>query len=104
MDSRNSREPIEPVPGGVRIRVRVQPRASKTEVVGRHGDAIRIRLNAPPVDGAANEALVRFLADLLDVARSAVTLEQGHTGRTKVLRVEATDASLAARRLLPGDS
>jgi uncharacterized protein YggU (UPF0235/DUF167 family) len=73
-------------------------------VVGRHGDAIRIRLNAPPVDGAANDALVRFLADLLGVARAAITLEHGHTGRLKVLRVEGADAALAARRLLPDDS
>lgn len=55
--------------------MRVQPRASRTEVAGPYGDAVRIRLTAPPVDGAANEALVRFLAERLEVPRSAVRIE-----------------------------
>jgi uncharacterized protein (TIGR00251 family) len=79
--------------------VRVQPRASRTELAGRHGDALKIRLAAPPVDGAANEALVRFLADRLDVSRSAVRLEAGATGRTKVLAVAGIGVAAAMRRL-----
>jgi uncharacterized protein (TIGR00251 family) len=66
--------PISPSATGVRLRLRIQPRASREEVVGVSGDAIRIRLTAPPVDGAANEALVRFLALRLEVPRSAVEL------------------------------
>jgi len=93
--------PITPMPGGVRIRIHVQPRASTTEVSGLHGDAIKIRLQAAPVDGGANEALIRFLADRLDVARSAVTLESGHTGRAKLVRVEGVTVEVAAGRLGP---
>ena len=59
--------------------VHVVPRAKVTEVAGRHGDAIRIRLAAPPVDGAANVELVRFLAERLDVSRGAVAIVGGTT-------------------------
>jgi uncharacterized protein YggU (UPF0235/DUF167 family) len=68
-------------------------------VAGVAGEAIRVRLTAAPVDGAANEALVRFLAARLDVARSAVTLVSGHTGRAKLVEVEGLSADEAGRRL-----
>jgi hypothetical protein len=68
-------------------------------VVGRYGDAIKIRLQAPPVDGAANEELVRFLAERLGVPRSAVRIVSGESGRRK--RVEITGAGPdAGERLL----
>jgi uncharacterized protein (TIGR00251 family) len=70
-----------------RLTVWVQPRASRTEVAGKHGDLIKIRLAAPPVDGAANEELVRFVAEKLGVAKSAVRLVAGHNGRRKTLEV-----------------
>jgi len=79
--------------------VRVQPRASRTEVAGPHGDAVRIRLTAPPVDGAANEALVRFLAERLEVPRSAVRIEGGTSGRSKVVAIDGIDPDTAIRRL-----
>jgi uncharacterized protein (TIGR00251 family) len=79
--------------------VRVQPRASRTELAGRHGDALKVRLAAPPVDGAANEALVRFLAERLDVSRSAVWLEAGAAGRTKIVAVTGIGIAAAMRRL-----
>jgi uncharacterized protein (TIGR00251 family) len=79
--------------------VRVQPRASSTELAGRHADALKVRLRAPPVDGAANEALVRFLAERLDVPRSAVRIEVGTTGRSKVVAVEGISLETASRRL-----
>ena len=88
-----------PVAGGVRLRIRVQPRASRTEVAGPHGDELRIRLAAPPVDGAANEALVRFLAERLGVARSRVTIVAGHTGRSKLVEVEGIGPDAALPRL-----
>ncbi|HET9038693.1 MAG TPA: DUF167 domain-containing protein [Gemmatimonadales bacterium] len=91
---------IDATPTGIRLRVRVQPRASRTEVAGPYGDALRIRLAAPPVDGAANEALVRFLAERLGVARSAVRIEAGASGRSKVVAVEGIDPETAARRLV----
>jgi uncharacterized protein (TIGR00251 family) len=70
-------------------------------VVGRHGDAIKIRLRAPPVDGAANEELVRFLAERLGVPRASVRIVSGTTGRRKRIEVTGLDPE-AAKRLLTG--
>lgn len=75
----------------VRLVVHVQPRAKRTEIQGRHGDAIKIRLAAPPVDGAANEELVRFLADLLGVPRSRVTISGGLTARRKTVDIDGVN-------------
>ena len=91
--------PISPTAGGVRLRLRVQPRASREELAGLAGGAIRIRLTAPPVDGAANEALVRFLASRLEVSRSAVELVGGRSGRSKLVEVTGISLAEAARRL-----
>ncbi|KPK03839.1 MAG: hypothetical protein AMS20_09760 [Gemmatimonas sp. SG8_28] len=74
------------------LSVHVQPRASRTEVTGWHGDAVKIRLAAPPVDGAANAALIAFLAERLGVPRAAVTVVAGATARRK--RVAITGRSL----------
>ena len=90
---------IEGTADGIRLRVRVQPRASRTELAGRHGDALKIRLTAPPVEGAANEALLRFLAERLGVARSAVRLAAGAGGRAKVVAVEGVSVDAARARL-----
>jgi uncharacterized protein (TIGR00251 family) len=73
--------------GAVRFSVRVQPRASRTEVAGVQGDAVRVRVQAPPVDGAANEALVAFLAESLGVPRRDVHIVGGATSRTKLVEV-----------------
>jgi uncharacterized protein (TIGR00251 family) len=77
----------------------VQPRASRDEIAGLAGGAIRVRLTAPPVEGAANEALLRFLAARLCVPRSALTLVSGHTGRAKVVAVGGVSAEEVGRRL-----
>ena len=82
------------------IVVHVVPRAKVTEVAGRHGDAIRIRLAAPPVDGAANAELVRFLAERLGVPRSAVTIVRGATARRKTVSIEGVDAARVVHTLL----
>ncbi|MFI5278974.1 MAG: DUF167 domain-containing protein [Gemmatimonadales bacterium] len=82
-----------------RLIVHVQPRAKKSEVAGRHGDAIKVRLQAPPVDGAANEELVRFLAETLGVARRAVTIVGGFTSRRKTVEIEGLGAEDLAARL-----
>ena len=79
--------------------MRVQPRASRTELAGRYGDALKIRLAASPVDGAANEALVRFLAERLNVPRSSVALMAGAGARAKVLAVTGIGLEQAVRRL-----
>lgn len=73
---------------GVRFNVHVQPRASRSEVVGVHGDALKVRLSAPPVEGAANEALVELLAGLLAVGRRAVRIVAGASARAKVVEVD----------------
>jgi len=80
--------------------VRVVPRASLTEVVGRHSDAVRIRVAAPPVDGAANDALVRFLAKRLDVPRAAVRIIRGDTSPRKTVTIEGLTNETALHRLL----
>jgi uncharacterized protein (TIGR00251 family) len=82
------------------IVVHVVPRARTTEVAGRHGDAIRIRLAAPPVDGAANAELVRFLAERLGVPRSAVSIIRGAAARRKTVTVEGVTTDAAVRVLL----
>ena len=69
------------------LEVRVQPRASRTEFAGVLGDRLRVRLQAPPVDGRANAALVEFLADAFEVPRARVTIEHGLSGRDKRVRV-----------------
>lgn len=85
--------------GAARFGVRVQPRASRSEIVGEHGGALRVRLSAPPVDGAANEALVDLLARALDVPRRAIRIVGGHGSRGKTVEVEGVDAA-AVRRLV----
>ena len=91
---------FRPTGSGVRFVVQVQPRASRTEVVGVHGDALKVRVAAPPVDGAANEELSRYLAKQLGVAASAVQVVGGATGRRKIVEVAGITAEEARTRLL----
>lgn len=78
--------------GAVRFAVRVVPRASRTEIAGIHAGGLKIRLQAPPVDGAANQALVEFLASALHVSRSAVRIVSGNASRSKVVEVHGIQA------------
>jgi len=84
-----------------RLDVRVQPRASRNEIVGVQGGALRVRLTAPPVDGAANEALIRLLAGELGVARRQVRIVAGATSRNKVVEVDAVTPDALRRILTP---
>lgn len=77
------------IEGGWSLTIRVQPGAARSEVVGPHGDALRVRVASPPVDGKANAELVRFLAEHLGVAKAAVEVTRGHTSRTKVVTVRS---------------
>jgi uncharacterized protein (TIGR00251 family) len=79
--------------------VHVQPRASRTEVVGRHGHAIKIRVAAPPVNGAANEELVRFLAERLGVRRAFVRVASGTSARDKRIEIDGLNTARALERL-----
>ncbi len=83
----------------MRLQVQVQPRASRTEVAGPHGGALRIRLAAPPVDGEANAELVAFLARRLGVPKAAVTIVRGESGRRKVVAVAGVGVAEAAAAL-----
>jgi uncharacterized protein (TIGR00251 family) len=78
------------------LEVRVQPRASRTEFAGLMGDRLRVRLNAPPVDGRANAALLEFVADACGLPKSRVTLEKGQTGRDKRVRLHGLETVPAA--------
>ncbi|MGH7538989.1 MAG: DUF167 domain-containing protein [Gemmatimonadales bacterium] len=82
----------------------VVPRARATQIVGRHGDAIRIRLAAPPVDGAANAELIRFLAERLGVPRRAVSIARGRTGRRKTVAIDGLATAAVERALSSGRS
>ena len=72
------------------VAVHAQPGAKKSAIAGLHGDALKIRIAAPPVDGRANEAIIAFLADRFGVARSAVSLERGDSARRKLFRIRGT--------------
>lgn len=91
---------IKDTADGVELTLKVVPRASRTEVAGEHGDALKIRLQAPPVDGKANAALLEFLSDALDVPRARISLVRGETGRTKTIRIAGLSASEATARLM----
>ena len=91
---------IEQKGSAVRIRVRAQPRAARTEVSGAHGDELKIRIAAPPVDGAANAELVRFIAKQLGVAPSRVHVLRGDSGRSKVVEIDDANADDVRATLL----
>ncbi len=82
------------------VTVHAQPKAKKTEIIGVHGEALKIKVAAPPVDGAANDELIRFFAQLFDVSKSQVRLKQGSTGRKKVVEVEGATAAQLTEILL----
>jgi len=72
-------------PDGISFKVFVQPKSSKNTITGLHGDAIKIRLTAPPVDNAANRLCIKYLAKCLKTPRSSLEILSGHTGRNKLL-------------------
>jgi uncharacterized protein (TIGR00251 family) len=79
--------------GILTFQVRVVPRASRSEIVGEHDGALRVRIAAPPVDGAANEELVRLLSRALGLSRSAIEISAGHASRLKTVRAAGGSAS-----------
>lgn len=91
--------PIRDTAQGATFSVKVHPRAKKNAITGEIGDALKVALTAPPVEGKANEACIRFLAEVLDVPRSSVTIAAGETGRQKVIRVSGLNAGEVERRL-----
>lgn len=94
--------PVKDTSGGATFAIRVQPRASRNAVVGEMGDALKIALTSPPVDGKANTAVVEFFAKLLDVSRSSVTIAAGETSRNKVIKISGLTAGEVEQRLRRG--
>ena len=83
----------------ITIKVYLQPKASRNEIAGTYRDGIKIRITAPPIEGKANEALLRFLATSLDLPPSQVEILKGHHSREKLLRLANVDLSLVTQRL-----
>lgn len=90
---------IDSTGDGAVLWIRVQPRARRDAVAGVHGEALKISLKAPPVDGAANKALRVFLGQLCDVAPSTIEVVSGHSGRSKRVCFRTLDEAALARRV-----
>jgi uncharacterized protein len=90
---------IHETSAGVTFAVKVHPRAKKNAITGEFGDALKVSLTAPPIDGRANEACVEFFAKLLKVPRSSVTIASGQASRQKVIRVSGLSAEEVRRRI-----
>ncbi len=85
--------------GEVTFAVKVHPRAKKNAITGEVGDALKVALTAPPVEGRANEACIEFLAEVLRVSKSSVSIAAGQSSRNKVVRVRGMTAAQVAERL-----
>jgi uncharacterized protein (TIGR00251 family) len=91
--------PVNDTAAGATFAVRVHPRARKNAITGTLGDALKLSLTAPPVEGRANQACIEFLAEVLRLPRSSVTIAAGHASRNKVVRVSGFSASAVAERI-----
>ena len=91
--------PVQESNGGATFAVKVRPRAKKNTVSGELGDALKVSLTAPPIDGKANEACIEFFAKLLKVPRSSVTIASGQSSRDKVVRVVGLSADEVRQRI-----
>jgi uncharacterized protein (TIGR00251 family) len=85
--------------GGVTFAIKVHPRAKKNAITGEMGDALKVSLTAPPIDGRANQACAEFLAKVLEVPRSSITIASGESSRNKVIRVAGVTAQYVRDRL-----
>lgn len=90
---------IEVTKGGVRLHLFIQPKSSKNEVVGLHNGLLKIKLTAPPVDGKANEGLIKFLSDYFDIPKRDIVLVRGETGRTKTVELSGISEQLVKEKL-----
>ena len=91
--------PIHETAAGASFAVRVHPRARKNGITGEVGEALKVSITAPPVEGRANEACVEFFANLLKLPRSSITIASGQSSRNKVVRVAGLSAEEVRRRL-----
>ncbi len=79
---------------GIIVKIHVVPNSSKTQIVGKHGDRLKIKIKAPPVDGKANEEIISFLSDLLKVKKNQIDLISGQTSKSKNILIRAHDADI----------
>ena len=84
---------------GAQFALRVQPRASRNAIAGVIGDAVKLAITAPPVDGKANQAVIEFLSDLFRVAKSSIVIVSGETGRNKLIAVRGLSAAQVRKAL-----
>ncbi len=91
--------PIHDTPAGATFQVKVHPRARKNAITGTVGDALKLSLTTPPVEGRANEACIAFLAKLLNVPRSSVTIAAGEFSRQKLIRIAGLRAAQVEEQL-----
>jgi uncharacterized protein (TIGR00251 family) len=90
---------LREIPGGVQLQLHVQPGASRTGIAGMHGDALKIRVAAPPTEGRANRELLEYLAELLGVAVARLSLVKGQSDRRKTVIVSGIELEDARKRL-----
>jgi hypothetical protein len=91
--------PIQERATGITFAVKIHPRARKNAITGTMGDALKLALTAPPVEGKANQAVIGFFADLFAIPRSSVTIASGETSRNKVIRIAGVSKPVAEQRL-----
>ncbi len=92
--------PIRDMPCGATFQIKVHPRARKNAITGEIGAALKVALTSPPIEGRANDACIAFLAEVLNVPRSSVTISAGKSSRTKVILVSGLSARQVEARLL----
>jgi len=91
--------PVQESAKGVSFAVRVQPRARKNAVIGAVGDALKLALTAPPIEGRANQAVIEFFAELFEIPRLSITIASGATNRNKVVRIVGLSKEVVKNRL-----
>ena len=91
--------PLKETSSGITFSVKVQPRARKNAITGTVGDALKLALTAPPVEGKANQAVIEFLADFFEIPRSSITIASGASSRLKVIRISGANLQSLKERL-----
>src|ERR1700730_15753890 len=91
--------PVQETAKGIAFAVKVHPRARKNAITGTTGDALKLSLTAPPVDGKANQAVIEFFADIFKIPRSSVTITSGQTSRVKVICISGVDKATMEQHL-----
>jgi uncharacterized protein len=91
--------PIRDTASGATFQVKVRPRAKKNAIIGEIGEALKVTLTAPPIEGRANAACIAFFAEFLNVARSSITIAAGETSRNKMIRISGLSAAQVEAKL-----